>query len=211
MPKQFTTTPFEERKSQNLNAVDFIKHIAWGLLPFAGLVAGVVIGKATKNQVMPFNGTPSLISQLAVLGARVGSKRVSGVEAPKLKAIDYMPYARPFSDTAAGQEEVAKTMLNGLKGLEFGAIPSTYFFWRKREAARVDLVDNYADMENLKKLEGLKPTNAELSLEKRSLEQQLDHERKKAGLGLVANMPTTQVRSISDHGHVATSPGMREK
>lgn len=170
MVETYKGQPLEERPSQKLGWPDYLKEVAFGLIPLATAAGALLFGKLTNQKVMPLDGSPDIFTKGWLLMTKKSVKAATGKTIDWDK-IDLIPWLTLLYKNPADKLRVTHNYWNAIKGFEFGAIPLAFHIWHKKEKQRIDLTSTY---DSLKKLESLKPSNEELAAENASLKQQLE-------------------------------------
>lgn len=168
--KEYRAQPLEERKSQNLGLWDFMKSKFWATTPLWGALAGYAVGKIGKHKLPIFDGSLPFTSKALEFGMQKGMQR-NGVNIGKIEEIDRLPQVRYFYSDEAKQLNAVRNFWNSIKGFEVSLIPTTFFAWKGKEEQELTFVEAYNKLNDLGEL---RPTHAELELEKRSLQRQLE-------------------------------------
>lgn len=166
--------PLEERKSQNLNFWDFTKEkLFWVALPFVTAGAAFLFGKVTKYKVWPLDGSPDIVSSLYAKGTKLLTQKhnIKGGEEVE-KWINDGAWAGGIIEQFGGSNKGTwrKNYFNLVKGAEVAIPFSAYFLWNKEEGNRLDLEDAG---NRLKKLQILKPSDAELAQHNEAMRREL--------------------------------------
>lgn len=180
--EEFHTKPIEERKSRHLGVIDYIKGNAWAFLPAASAVFGIAVGALTKQKVFPFDGSPMILQKLQEKLISKGSAKVLGTEIEKIT-----DHERLWFIPERYRMQAAPHFWNGMKAMEFSALPALYMAWRHKEGQTLDLKDV---SQKLLTLDNLKPSDEELTTENASLRQQLAFVREHKTPSVDEKLPT---------------------